>query len=62
MPEGGARSFFNLVDGGLAVSAAYIAIGLLALDRGWPPGTGGATRMKKIGQSDDLVVCATYLE
>ena len=36
MPEGGARSFFNLVDGGLAVSAAYVAIGLLALDRGWP--------------------------
>jgi uncharacterized membrane protein len=27
---------FNLVDGGLAVSAAYIAIGLLALHRGWP--------------------------
>ena len=36
MPQGGARAFFNLVDGGLAVSAAYIAIGLLALDRGWP--------------------------
>jgi uncharacterized membrane protein len=26
----------SLVDGGLAFSAAYIAIGLLALDRGWP--------------------------
>jgi uncharacterized membrane protein len=26
----------NLVDGSLALSAAYIAIGLLALDRGWP--------------------------
>ena len=36
MPQGGARAFFNLVDGGLAVSAAYMAIGLLALDRGWP--------------------------
>lgn len=30
------RSVFNLVDGGLAFSAAYIAIGLLALHRGWP--------------------------
>jgi uncharacterized membrane protein len=27
---------FNLIDGGLAFSAAYIAIGLLALHRGWP--------------------------
>jgi uncharacterized membrane protein len=27
---------FNLVDGGLAFSATYIAIGLLALHRGWP--------------------------
>ena len=36
MPGGGAKVFFNLVDGGLAISAAYIAIGLLALDRGWP--------------------------
>ena len=36
MPQGGAKVFFNLVDGGLAISAAYIAIGLLALDRGWP--------------------------
>ncbi|MDB5575778.1 MAG: hypothetical protein JWR80_954 [Bradyrhizobium sp.] len=36
MPEGGAKVFFNLVDGGLAISAAYMAIGLLALDRGWP--------------------------
>jgi len=30
------RYVFNLVDGGLAFSAAYIAIGLLALHRGWP--------------------------
>jgi uncharacterized membrane protein len=30
------RYLFNLVDGGLAFSAAYIAIGLLALHRGWP--------------------------
>ncbi len=30
------RSVLNLVDGGLAFSAAYIAIGLLALHRGWP--------------------------
>ena len=29
------RYLFNLVDGGLAFSAAYIAIGLLALHRGW---------------------------
>ena len=36
MPQGGAKIFFNLVDGGLAISAAYLAIGLLALDRGWP--------------------------
>ena len=36
MPDGGAKAFFNLVDGGLAVSAAYMAIGLLALDRGLP--------------------------
>ena len=36
MPQGGAKVFFNLVDGGLAISTAYIAIGLLALDRGWP--------------------------
>ena len=36
MPGGGAKVFFNLLDGGLAISAAYIAIGLLALERGWP--------------------------
>jgi uncharacterized membrane protein len=30
------KYLFNLVDGGLAFSTAYIAIGLLALDRGWP--------------------------
>ena len=36
MPQGGAKVFFNLVDGSLAISTAYIAIGLLALDRGWP--------------------------
>lgn len=36
MPQGGAKVFFNLFDGGLAISAAYIAIGLLALERGWP--------------------------
>jgi uncharacterized membrane protein len=28
--------FSSLVDGGLAFSAAYIAVGLLALHRGWP--------------------------
>ena len=36
MPGGGAKMFFSLIDGGLALSAAYIAIGLLALERGWP--------------------------
>jgi uncharacterized membrane protein len=36
MPQGGAKMFFNLVDGSLALSAAYMAIGLLALERGWP--------------------------
>jgi uncharacterized membrane protein len=30
------KYLFNLVDGGLAFSAAYIAIGLLALHRDWP--------------------------
>jgi uncharacterized membrane protein len=30
------KYLFNLADGGLAFSAAYIAIGLLALHRGWP--------------------------
>jgi uncharacterized membrane protein len=34
--EAGDKYFYDLVDGGLAFSAAYIAIGLLALDRGWP--------------------------
>jgi uncharacterized membrane protein len=34
--EAGSKYFYNLVDGGLAFSAAYIAIGLLALHRGWP--------------------------
>ena len=29
--------FFSLVDGGLALSVAYLAIGLLALDRAGPP-------------------------
>lgn len=33
MPE---EYWFNLVDGSLAFSATYIAIGLLALHRGWP--------------------------
>ncbi len=32
----GNKYFYNLVDGGLAFSVAYIAIGLLALHRGWP--------------------------
>jgi uncharacterized membrane protein len=36
MPERGAKIFFSLLDGGLAITAAYIAIGLLALERGWP--------------------------
>ena len=36
MPQGGAKNFFGLVDGGIAISAAYIAIGLLALERSWP--------------------------
>jgi uncharacterized membrane protein len=36
VPQGGNKYFYNLVDGGLAFSAAYIAIGLLALHRGWP--------------------------
>jgi uncharacterized membrane protein len=30
------RYLFNLIDGGLAFSAAFIAIGLPALHRGWP--------------------------
>jgi uncharacterized membrane protein len=34
--QAGNKYFYNLVDGGLAFSAAYIAIGLLALHRGWP--------------------------
>lgn len=36
MPQAGTKIFYNLVDGGLAISAAYVAIGLLALDRDWP--------------------------
>lgn len=36
VPQAGNKYFYNLVDGGLAFSAAYIAIGLLALHRGWP--------------------------
>ncbi len=32
----GELRFSDLVDGGLAISAAYIAVGLLAVDRGWP--------------------------
>jgi uncharacterized membrane protein len=36
VPQAGGKYFFRLIDGGLALSAAYIAIGLLALDRGWP--------------------------
>ena len=35
MPQDGAKKFFGLVDGSLALSAAYMAIGLLALERGW---------------------------
>jgi uncharacterized membrane protein len=35
-PAASEKYLFNLVDGGLALSAAYIAIGLLALNRGWP--------------------------
>jgi uncharacterized membrane protein len=36
VPQAGGKYFFKLIDGGLAFSAAYIAIGLLALDRSWP--------------------------
>jgi len=36
MPEGYEKYFLSLVEGGLALSAAYLAIGLLAADRGWP--------------------------
>jgi len=36
VPQAGNKYSYNLVDGGLALSAAYIAIGLLALHRGWP--------------------------
>lgn len=36
VPGAGNKYFYNLVDGGLALSAAYIAAGLLALHRGWP--------------------------
>ena len=36
MPQDFARNFLRLADGGIAISAAYIAIGLLALERGWP--------------------------
>jgi hypothetical protein len=36
VPQAGHKYFYSLVDGGLAFSVAYIAIGLLALDRGWP--------------------------
>jgi uncharacterized membrane protein len=36
VPQAGNKYFYNLVDGGLAFSSAYIAIGLLALHRGWP--------------------------
>jgi uncharacterized membrane protein len=36
MPEASDKYGYSLVDGGLAVSAAYIAAGLLALDRGGP--------------------------
>jgi uncharacterized membrane protein len=36
VPQAGNKYFYSLVDGGLAFSVAYIAIGLLALDRGWP--------------------------
>jgi hypothetical protein len=34
--QAGNKYFYNLVDGSLAFSAAYIAVGLLALHRGWP--------------------------
>ena len=36
MANAGDRYGTRFVDGGLAISAAYIAIGLLALDRDWP--------------------------
>lgn len=36
MPYGGTKMFSNLVHGSLAIAAAYMAIGLLALDRNWP--------------------------
>lgn len=36
VPQAGNKYFYNLVDGGLAFSAAYIAIGLLALRGSWP--------------------------
>jgi len=36
VPQAGNKYFYNLIDGGIAFSAAYIAIGLLVLHRGWP--------------------------
>ena len=36
VPEAGEKYFFRLIDGGLVFSVAAIALGLLALDRGWP--------------------------
>jgi uncharacterized membrane protein len=36
VPQAGNKYFYNLVDGGLAFSATYLAVGLLALHRGWP--------------------------
>lgn len=34
--QGDAKYDFRLIDGGIAISVAYMAIGLLALDRDWP--------------------------
>src|SRR3954470_21406214 len=36
LPYSRPSTVFLLVDGGLAFSVAYIAMGLLALDRDWP--------------------------
>ena len=36
VPQSGGKYLFRLVDGGIAISATYMAIGLLAFDRGWP--------------------------
>ena len=52
VPQAGGKYFFSLIDGGLAFSAAYIAIGLLALDRGWPAVIPGASAMGMPGFSE----------